>query len=75
MTKMTIATDKQGNILGAIQHSAEKGRGDQPRVEVSFAPGAQIQVIDVGPDLDMTKVTDASKFHDALRRRASKSAE
>lgn len=74
MTKMTIATDQQGNILGAIQHAAAKGRDDGPEVRVSFAPGARLQTVEVGPDLDMAKVSDVSKFHDALRRQCSKSA-
>ena len=70
MTKMTIATDQHGNVLGAIQHRAEKGRGDGPEVNVSFAPGVRTQTVDVGPEIDMTKISDVPKFHDALARYA-----
>ena len=70
MTKMTIATDQHGNVLGAIQHGAEKSRGDGPEVSVSFAPGVRTHVVDVGPEIDMTKVSDVPKFHDALARYA-----
>ena len=67
MSKMTIATDQQGNVLGAIRHVEDrKGNGDV-HVGVSFAPGAQLHVVDVTPEIDMTKATDASKYHEALR--------
>jgi hypothetical protein len=72
MSKMTIATDEQGNILGAIQHAAEQGSRDGPKVAVSFAPGTRLHVVDVGPEIDMTKVSDVPKFHEALSRHAAK---
>jgi hypothetical protein len=71
MSKMTIATDQQGNILGAIQHSEEKSYSDGLKVAVSFAPGTRLQVVDVDPDIDMTKISDVPKFHEALSRRAA----
>jgi hypothetical protein len=68
MTKMTIATDRQGNVLGAIQHSYdEKANGDM-QAGVSFGPGAQLHEAEVKPEIDMTKATDASKYHEALHR-------
>jgi hypothetical protein len=73
MTKMTVATDEHGNVIGAV-HQAE-AKGDGVRSSVSFAPGARLHEIDVTPDVDMTKVTDVAKFHEALGRRISVPAE
>jgi hypothetical protein len=70
MTKMTIATDQLGNILGAIQYSDEKSRDDDMQVSVSFAPGSRLHEVEVGPELDMRKVSDVSKFQEALSRHA-----
>jgi hypothetical protein len=69
MTKMTIATDQHGNILGAIQYVEEKSP-EGMQVSVSFAPGSRLQEVEVGPDVDMRKVSDVSKFHEALSRHA-----
>ena len=66
MSKITIATDHQGNVLGAIQHADGKGNGDM-QVGVSFAPGAVLHEVDVTPEIDMAKATDAAKYHEALR--------
>ena len=67
MSKMTIAADEHGNVLGAIQHPDGKAR-DGGQAVVSFAPGVRLHEVDVGPELDMTKVTDVGKFHEALSR-------
>lgn len=67
MTKMTIATDQEGNILGAVQHLNEK-HPEGIQTAVSFAPGARLHTVDVGPEIDMNKVSDVGKFHDALVR-------
>lgn len=66
MSRMTIATDHNGNVLGAIQHAVGKAEGDV-RAGVSFAPGAQLHEVEVTPEIDMTKATDAAKYHEALR--------
>lgn len=66
MSRMTIATDHNGNVLGAIQHAAGKAEGDL-HAGVSFAPGAQLHEVEVTPEIDMTKATDAAKYHEALR--------
>ena len=73
MTKITVATDEHGNVIGAIQHPEAKSDG--VRSSVSFAPGARLHEIDVSPDVDMTKVTDVAKFHEALGRRIKVPAE
>lgn len=75
MTKMTIATDEHGNVIGAIQHPDSKTKSDGERASVSFAPGARLHEIDVSPDVDMTKVKDVAKFHEALGRHITVPAE
>ena len=67
MTKITIATDEQGNVLGAIQHKANGKQNGGMQAGVSFAPGARLYEVDVTPEIDMTKATDAAKYHEALR--------
>lgn len=66
MSKITIATDHQGNVLGAIQHANGTANGDM-QAGVSFAPGALLHDVEVTPEIDMTKATDAVKYHEALR--------
>jgi hypothetical protein len=67
MNKMTIATDQQGNVIGAISHGEDRKGNGGMQVGVSFAPGAQLHVVDVTPEIDMSKATDAGKYHEALR--------
>jgi hypothetical protein len=66
---MTIATDQDGNILGAIQHADAK-QPEGMKTAVAFAPGARLHTVDVKPEIDMTKVSDVAKLHDALGRHA-----
>ena len=67
MTRMTIATDDKGHLLGAIQHEGQ-AKQDGLDVSVSFAPGARLHEIEVDSELDMRKVKDVAKFHEALSR-------
>lgn len=67
MSKMTIATDQHGNVLGAIQHSTDTKANGDVQVGVSFGPGARLHEVDVRPEIDMTKATDAFKYQEALR--------
>jgi hypothetical protein len=75
MTKMTVATDEHGNVIGAIQSLDSGAKGEEVKASVSFAPGARLHEIDVGPEVDMTKVKDVAKFHEALSRRIPVPAE
>lgn len=72
MSRITIATDERGNVIGAIQETAKKPSGDAPRVGVNFAPGTRLNTISLTPDLDMAKVKDLRVFQDALRRNVPK---
>jgi hypothetical protein len=68
MSTITIATDAHGNVLGAIQHPPKGKVAGEFRAGVSFGPGAELHIVDLTPDLDMTRVTDAVKYHDLLRK-------
>lgn len=75
MTRITIATDELGNVIGAIQEVAQKPAlaaaqkaSDAPRCGVSFAPGLRLHTVDVTSETDMTKVKDLKVFRDALKR-------
>ena len=64
--KMTIVTDANGNVLGAIQgHSLSESK-DGVEASVSFAPGHTTHMIEV--DDDLTTVDDVDEFQQRLRR-------
>jgi hypothetical protein len=63
---MTIVTDANGNVLGAVQgHSLSETKGDV-EANVSFAPGHSTHMIEV--DDDLTTVDDVDEFQARLRR-------
>ena len=62
--KMTIVTDKSGQVVGAVQgHSLTEKHGDV-EVRVAFAPSAQLHYVDV--DDDLSNITDAAVFQSRL---------
>ncbi|USX22922.1 hypothetical protein NHH82_12475 [Oxalobacteraceae bacterium OTU3REALA1] len=64
--KMTIITDDQGNILGAVQgHSLSEKQGEV-EANVSFAEGYQTHLMEV--DDDMGTIEDATVFQQRLRK-------
>ena len=64
--KMTIITDDQGNILGAVQgHSLSEKQGEV-EASVSFAEGYQTHLMEV--DDDMGTIDDATIFQQRLRK-------
>ena len=64
--KMTIITDDQGNILGAVQgHSLSEKQGEV-EANVSFAEGYQTHLTEV--DDDMGTIEDATIFQQRLRK-------
>jgi len=68
MIKMTIATDKKGNLIGAIQHRTEAESAGAPRASVNFSPEHKLHTVDVAPELDMARAKDATAFAHALKR-------
>jgi hypothetical protein len=64
--KMTIVTDDQGNILGAVQgHSLSEKKGNVA-ASVSFAPGHQTYQLEV--DDDLATIGDIDVFQQRLRQ-------
>ncbi|SEN21813.1 hypothetical protein SAMN05428959_101714 [Duganella sp. CF517] len=64
--KMTIITDDQGNILGAVQGHSLSGKQGEVEASVSFAEGYQTHLMEV--DDDMGAVDDATVFQQRLRQ-------
>jgi hypothetical protein len=63
--KMTIVTDTDGNVLGAIQgHTLSEKQGDV-EATVSFAPGHSTHMVEV--DDDLATVDDVDEFQTRLR--------
>jgi len=63
--KMTIITDTQGNVLGAVQGHSLTETKDGVEASVSFAPGHATHMIDV--DDDLSTVSDVDEFQQRLR--------
>jgi hypothetical protein len=64
--KMTIVTDDQGNILGAVQgHALSETKGGV-EATVSFAPGHVTHQVEI--DEDMSTVDDADEFQKRLKQ-------
>ena len=64
--KMTIITDDQGNILGAVQGHSLSGKHGEVEASVSFAEGHQTHMMEV--DDDMGAIQDANVFQQRLRQ-------
>ena len=64
--KMTIITDDQGNILGAVQGHSLSGKQGDVEASVSFAEGHQTHMMEV--DDDMGTIDDATVFQQRLRK-------
>ena len=64
--KMTIITDDQGNILGAVQGHSLSGKQGEVEASVSFAEGYQTHLMEV--DDDMGTINDATIFQQRLRK-------
>jgi hypothetical protein len=64
--KMTIITDDQGNILGAVQGHSLSDKQGNVQATVSFAPGHKTHQVDV--DDDMGTIDDASEFQKRLKQ-------
>lgn len=64
MKKITIVTDSQGTLVGAVDgHTLTSKHGDLT-AEVSFPQGHKLHKVEVQDD--MTKITDAAAFQSRL---------
>jgi hypothetical protein len=71
MKKMTIVTDAQGNLVGAIDGHNLTAKQGKVEATVSFPQGYKLNKVEV--DEDMTKVTDAAAFQSRLLKYLPKS--
>ncbi|MRW93222.1 hypothetical protein GJ699_24835 [Duganella sp. FT80W] len=63
--KMTIVTDVDGNVLGAVQGHCLSEHKDGVEASVSFAPGHATYMVEV--DDDMSTIDDVDEFQQRLR--------
>jgi hypothetical protein len=71
LMKITIVTDSNGKLIGAVNgHTLASRHGDM-EARVSFAPGHNLHKVEV--EDDMAKITDAVVFHDRLLKHLPKS--
>lgn len=63
--KMTIITDDQGNIVGAVQGDSLSEKKGDVEAGVSFAEGFQTHLVEV--DDDLATITDADEFQKRLQ--------
>lgn len=71
MKKMTIVTDRQGNLVGAIQgHTLTQKQGDVT-ASVSFPSSHKLHKVEV--DDDIPKITDAGELQKRLLKHLPKS--
>lgn len=64
--KMTIVTDDQNNILGAVQGHSLSAKQGQMEVNVSFAPGHKTHMLEV--DDDLATIHDVDDFQKRLKQ-------
>lgn len=63
--KITIVTDDQGNILGAVQGESLTQKQGDVEATVTFPDGHQTHLVDV--DDDLAAVTDAVEYEKRLQ--------
>jgi hypothetical protein len=66
MIKMTIVTDANGRLVGAVSGHSLASRHGEVEAQVSFPQGNKLHKVEVDDDLDMNKVTDAAAFQERL---------
>ena len=68
--KMTIVTDSNGKLVGAVHGHALTSRHGKVEAHVSFAPGHNIHKAEVDDDLE--KITDPAEFQSRLLKHLPK---
>jgi hypothetical protein len=64
--KMSIITDSNGELLGAVQGHALNEHKGGVQAEVTFAPGHQVHQVEV--DDDLATIDDAAEFQRRLKQ-------
>jgi len=68
--KMTIVTDSQGNLVGAVHGHTLTEKREGVEASVSFPPDHKLHKVEV--EEDMAKITDAAEFHRKLLKHIPK---
>lgn len=71
MMKMTIVTDAQGKLVGAVRGHALASTHGEVEAKVSFAQGHKLHKVEV--EDDMADITDAAVFQERLVKHLPKS--
>ena len=71
MTKLTIVTDDQGNVIAAVQDQAG-AQAAEIKTSVSFAPGHRLHSVEVGREIDLAKARDIDALAATLKRHVPK---
>lgn len=64
MKKMTIVTDANGKLIGAVSGHALASKDGDVEAQVSFPQGHKLHKVEVEDDI--AKITDPAVFHDRL---------
>ena len=73
MINMTIVTDSQGKLVGAVTGHTLASRHGELQAQVSFPQSYRLYKVEVADDMDMTKTTDAAAFEERLLKYVPKS--
>jgi hypothetical protein len=71
MTKMTIVTDPQGNLVGAVHGHTLASKYGNLEAKVSFPENYKLHKVEVEDDVE--KITDAAVFQQRLLKHLPKS--
>lgn len=66
MSKMTLVTDAQGRLVGAVQGHELSTKHNGLSVHLSFGDGHKVHKVEV--DDDLTKITDPAAFEKAAAK-------
>jgi Mg/Co/Ni transporter MgtE len=64
MNKITIVTDSEGKLVGAVNGHTLASKDGKMEAKVSFSKGHKLHKVEVADDME--RVTDAAAFHDRL---------
>ena len=68
--KMTIVTDSDGKLVGAVHGHSLTSKHSGVEAAVSFPAGRKVHKVEV--EDDMAKITDAAEFHRRLLKHVPK---
>jgi len=66
MKKLTIVTDSNGTLIGAVNGHSLTFKHEGMESQVSFQPGHKLHKVEVDDDMDMAAVSDVSDFQSRL---------